>query len=426
MNLERFRIFGELYPRRRRVDGRFRFLLRLFVSKGEGLMEIRVVSDYETLRSYIPEWDDLATAVLEPNPFYEHWMLLPAIRHFSPGKNVQVAFLFQSDPAGTTRPPLLCGVFPLEKHRHYMSLPVSAWSLWKYNHCPLTTPMIRAGFARECMEALFGWLVSNSASCHLLELRHIAADGPFHQALVDQVRAIGSTPIISEVFTRALFKPMHNSEQYLSAALSAKSRSVFRRKAKQLSEMGRVDFAILPRGGTSDWIESFLRLERSGWKGQEGSAMACRDADRNFFVEVATEAYRKGRLLMPAMLLDGNPIAQHCYFLAGHGSFFFKPAFDEHHARFSPGFQLECEMIGQLHQMPEIAWMDSCTSPDNEMYNRLFLHRRTIQTMLVPVGKSARTIVVSAIPLLKSLKQTARSAFHFPSSPQTLVQAEKR
>ena len=30
----------------------------------------------------VPAWEALARAALEPNPFYEHWMLRPAIAAF--------------------------------------------------------------------------------------------------------------------------------------------------------------------------------------------------------------------------------------------------------------------------------------------------------------------------------------------------------
>ena len=45
-------------------------------------MEVKVIRDSDRLFEHIPAWEDLAAAALEPNPFYEHWVLLPALRHF--------------------------------------------------------------------------------------------------------------------------------------------------------------------------------------------------------------------------------------------------------------------------------------------------------------------------------------------------------
>ena len=371
-------------------------------------MEVKVIASLEELETYVPAWDDLAAAALEPNPFYESWMLLPALRNFSAGKNVRVALVL--DNSG--RSPVVCGLFPLQSNRHYMGVPVSTWSLWKYNHCPLTAPLIREQCAREVVTALFDWLSSRDINCQLLELRFVPGEGALNQLLVDQFNALEARPLVWEWFTRALFKPMDSADRYLSAALSGKHRKAFRRRAELLAELGKVEYTLPePDANIGNWIQSFLRIEASGWKGREGSAMACREADRRFFTEVVTNAFGKQRLMMPAMLLNGNPIAQNCYFTGGRGSFHFKPAFDEEYARFSPGFHMECEMIRHLHSKPEIEWLDSCTTPTNEMYNRLFLSRRTIQSLLVPIRQGVGGLVVSTMPFLRSLKRTALSVF---------------
>jgi hypothetical protein len=108
---------------------------------------------------------------------------------------------------------------------------------------------------------------------------------------------------------------------------------------------------------------------------------------------------------MYALHLDGRPVAQRCNFTAGEGSFFFKPAFDEEYARFSPGLLLELETIRRLHAKPQIRWMDSCTTPDNRMMNGIWTDRRVIQTTLVATHKRLGGLTVSVIPLVRWLKK---------------------
>ena len=50
-----------------------------------------VVRDLPALSSFVPAWEELAAAALEPNVFYEHWMLLPALQAFGAGKDLRVA-----------------------------------------------------------------------------------------------------------------------------------------------------------------------------------------------------------------------------------------------------------------------------------------------------------------------------------------------
>ena len=125
-------------------------------------MDLKLVSGLDNLLPYVSAWQDLAAAALEPNPFYEPWMLLPAARHFGAGHDLHFLLIFdQRTGSSHERDQVLCGVIPLERHRRYNGMPIAAWSLWKHRHCYLTTPLIRADAAAECIDALFGWLASD-------------------------------------------------------------------------------------------------------------------------------------------------------------------------------------------------------------------------------------------------------------------------
>ena len=45
-------------------------------------MSVIAVRDLIALSAFVPAWEELAAAALEPNVFYEHWMLLPALEAF--------------------------------------------------------------------------------------------------------------------------------------------------------------------------------------------------------------------------------------------------------------------------------------------------------------------------------------------------------
>ena len=132
------------------------------------------------------------------------------------------------------------------------------------------------------------------------------------------------------------------------------------------------------------WIERFLALEASGWKGRGGSALAATPQARGFFIAIAEDAHQQGRLDLRALELDGVAIAMQCNFLAGTGAYAFKVAYDERHADASPGLQLEVHAMRHLPvQDPQLRWMDSCARPDHAMMNRLWLQRRTISRFVI-------------------------------------------
>jgi hypothetical protein len=201
---------------------------------------------------------------------------------------------------------------------------------------------------------------------------------------------------------------METADHYLDVTLSGSDKKQLRRRSKQLAALGRLDYVELDGGGDiGAWTESFLNLEASGWKGRERSAMACSPANRAFFCDITMGAFHKRRLLAPALVLNDSPIAQHCVFLAGAGAFAFKTSFDERYSRYSPGFHLRCEMIRHLHDNPAIRWMDSCTGPDNQICNRLYPHRRTILTLLVPLRRGVKGLIASGLPFFRTVKRLA-------------------
>ena len=80
-------------------------------------------------------------------------------------------------------------------------------------------------------------------------------------------------------------------------------------------------------------MSDFLSLEASGWKGRNGSAIASLEKDREFFLEIAREGFRRRRLLMRSLNLNGQPIARarsRCWPRQRR-----KIAYDESYSRFS-------------------------------------------------------------------------------------------
>lgn len=177
---------------------------------------------------------------------------------------------------------------------------------------------------------------------------------------------------------------------YLEAALPAKKRKELRRQHRRLEEAGvlaveRSDGA----DGLAQWTDDFLALERSGWKGAEGSALASSPATERLFREALTGAAERGRLKRLALTLDGRPIAMLVSFLTPPGAFSFKTAFDEAYSRLSPGVLLQLENLAMLEK-PGIEWTDSCAAADHPMIDHLWRERRAIGRINVAIGGPRR------------------------------------
>src|SRR5918999_5193302 len=79
------------------------------------IVEIR--SDLEALRALVPDWEELAAEAAEPNPFYEHWMLLPALEAFADA-DLRCVVVWDNGK--------LAGLFPMRLERRWRALPVGA------------------------------------------------------------------------------------------------------------------------------------------------------------------------------------------------------------------------------------------------------------------------------------------------------------
>jgi CelD/BcsL family acetyltransferase involved in cellulose biosynthesis len=374
-----------------------------------GKLKVEVICEVAGLAEYFTALEELAAAAMEPNVFYEPWMLIPALQAFGDGEEFLFVLITAPDAKRKAAAPALHGFFPLVRRRRYKGLPVHCLTLWSYKYSSLCTPLLSAARAQECLAVFFDWLATAASGAPLMEFGDVSGEGPFHQLLVNHFSERATFTYSQDAHTRAVFRPAENAEAYLQTALAGDYRRRIRRQERRLAETGLVEYVIPGHGEElNDWVEEFLRLEASGWKGREGSAIAAQEMDRSFFIEVMNGAARRQRLRMIALLLDGRPIAQEVFFVAGPGSFAFKIGYDEQYAKFSPGILLELEIIRFLHSRPEIQWMDSCSTPDSFM-NRLWRDRRTIRTVVASTGRSPGDLIVSLMPLLKWLKRRLRS-----------------
>lgn len=327
-------------------------------------------------------WDELAARASEPNPFFEAWYLLPALRALDPMGEAQVLRFEQGGE--------LLGLLPLARMPRYYRWPLPHLSGWIHANCFLGAPLVAQGSERAFWEAVLAWADREAARALFLHLPQLPLDGPLHAALqavcADQARAIGTV----HREDRALLASNEAREAYFDAALSAKKRKELRRQFTRLSELGAVALERrTDEAGLAEWIAAFLALERSGWKGSAGTALASHEATAALFRTALAGAAARGKLERLTLRLDGEPIAMLATFRTPPGAFSYKTAFDERFARFSPGVLLQRENLAVLDD-PAIAWSDSCAAADHPMIDHLWRERRAIGRVSVAIGGPLR------------------------------------
>jgi hypothetical protein len=365
-------------------------------------VSVIAIESVAELERYLADWDDLAAAAVEPNVFYESWMLRPALRLLAGADKVVVVLVFVRAPHRDKGKPLLCGLFPLVRRHRYCGLPIPVVSCWRYLHCFLGVPLVRAGHAQQCFQGLFDWLATDRRGAALFEACDLTGEGPFWQQFLEYLDEKNLKPQVTACHTRALLRPRASASEYLQTVLSGDRRKKLRKAEAQLARTGPLEYVELAADGDPEaWLKDFLRLEESGWKGHEGTALNANPVEREFFLEVARAAFARQRLMLLGLCCNRVPVAMLCNFHAGDGSFAFKVAFDEAFARSSPGVLLELENIRRVHERPALRWMDSCSAPGPALVKALWADRRVIQTVLIDTGRRGTGFLLAVLPLLR-------------------------
>ena len=340
------------------------------------------------------EWDGLAAAASEPNPFAERWFVLPAARHLAPPADARMLVVRERGE--------LIGLMPVTVMPRYGRTRVRHVENWLHFNAFFGAPLVRRGRERAFWAGALALLDADGASPAFLHVTTLDGEGPLGTALL----ATRPDAAVVHRSERALLASTLTRQAYYETHVRKKKRKEIGRLQCRLAELGAVSMNRLSDGDEIDaWIDAFLTLEASGWKGRDGAALANDPATAAFTRAALHGAYSAGRLQMLRLDLDDAPIAMLVNFLTPPGSFSFKIAFDEDYARFSPGVLISLENLDLLGD-PAIDWMDSCAAPDHPMINSLWAERRQLVRITVPLTGWRRRLTFSACRMLE--KTSAR------------------
>src|SRR5882762_2861233 len=150
-------------------------------------INIVVVKNLAELQPFLGGLRVIKNNALEPNVFYEPWMLVPALTHLAPPNGLHLALMYQNNSSSGTQHRRLTGFFPLEIRNLYNHFPVSVARLWKHNFCYLCTPLLHRHYGPETLNAFLNWLRAKGAPCSLLEFGLVSGEGPVHDLLVERL-----------------------------------------------------------------------------------------------------------------------------------------------------------------------------------------------------------------------------------------------
>jgi CelD/BcsL family acetyltransferase involved in cellulose biosynthesis len=339
--------------------------------------------EFAALAPIVDAWRELAARALEPNVFYEPAFALAAAPIF--GRGVGALLVWSG-----TSPRRLLGFFPARVEKRRYGLYPSILVGWTHPFAPLGVPLVEREAAEPIVAAWLAHIAADPTLPGLVLLPFLTEAGPFAAALEAILRRAQMPAADFDRHRRALLAPGTDRTDYLERALGRRRHKELRRQWRRLSETGAVLFASAGEpADVAAALDDFLALEAGGWKGRAGSAAAQHEAQRRFMQSAVRELAAEGKVAIDRILIDGRAVAATILLRSGRSAWFWKIAYDEAVARFSPGVILGAVLTNELVEDATILTTDSCASANHPMIDRLWRERLALGNRLIAVRPQA-------------------------------------
>jgi CelD/BcsL family acetyltransferase involved in cellulose biosynthesis len=350
-------------------------------------------------------WRGLGERAIEPNAYYlPEWELAV---NASVSRRTGASVLSAWNDVG------LIGLLPVVSMSRAYKIPLPAL-VSAHPYGTLCTPPLDRDTANDAVSQLM--LKARKAGARALILRDMSLDGPAMKAFTESLQREGLRPRVLQSYLRASLDAARDAEELLQDALGGKKLKELRRQRHRLAEHGAISFDVarLP-DEVAAAIETFMKLEASGWKGKRGTALAQDTGDATFIRRATTALAETGQCEIVTLRAGDTPVAAAIVLRHQDRAFYFKLGVDERFAKFSPGVQLTLDLTRHLCADPMIASADSTASPDHPMINPIWRGRFAIGEVLIPLRKNDPMVALihAALVVRRFVLVRARQAIRF-------------
>jgi CelD/BcsL family acetyltransferase involved in cellulose biosynthesis len=264
---------------------------------GSGLEAVEVVGR-PAFNLMEEDWNALVEATSDA-PFYRHEYIRSWVDHFAPGAALKI--LTGRDRTGT-----LVATLPLVAERGFLyGLPVrrlvSPTNVHSYRFDLIALDR------RSAARAFFRTL-ADDRTWDVIKITDVPAGGNAWD-LYDAATEAGF-PAGAWESQRSPFIPLPSSYDVLEARLTSKFKANLRRRRRRLEERGAISVERVTGGAAlQERLEDCFALERSGWKGRQGTAAAQSRGTRGFYTRIAHLASRGDYLSLFFLRVAGKAIA---------------------------------------------------------------------------------------------------------------------
>jgi CelD/BcsL family acetyltransferase involved in cellulose biosynthesis len=287
-----------------------------------------IVTTADTFDRLAVEWNDAVDRAGLPHPFLRHEWMRAWWQAFGAGTELHVIVV--------RRHGLITAIAPLLRESARMhGMSVRRLRLLHNDHTP-RADVIVAGEPDEAYRAIWEALAGERDSWDVVQLGQIPADSPTHAAFAALAAKDGCGVGTWRSGASPYVTVTGSWEEYL-AGRPAKWRQNLRNRLTRLSRIGEPalevvsDPAAIAAAG-----DDLRRLEDSGWKGDNGTAIGSDRAVETFYDDLAVRGAAAGWLRLLFLTVNGQRIAVAYSAQFGNRLFLIKTGYDPAYATCSP------------------------------------------------------------------------------------------
>jgi len=231
---------------------------------------------------------------------------------------------------------------------------------------------------------------------------------PNHAALTRA--AASKLPLVERVEAPVLLMP-DGWEAAYSAKTSSKKRNLHRRRLRQLSEVGDVEFVVgRTRSELEPLLEEALDLHELRWRGRPDGSTFGTETGRVFHRAALRRLADDGVLEIVMMRVGGRPAAFHYFFALEGTMFVHRLAFDPALARYSPGLVATLETLRTASEdgLTRVEFLGGDERYKLELADHLEPLYQGVGLGGSPLGSMAAAQRLGLIRLRKTLKRSER------------------
>ena len=288
-------------------------------------MELTIVSDLDTLRTYASDWNRLWENCPSATPFQSPEWQLSWWNHFGQGQ-LRVLVLKEGGS--------VIGILPLflytKDNPPIRTVVLNGTGISDYLDVLLSPDQVAPG-----MQLIWDYLREISSEWDICDFQEIRSDSPLLFSVNENAQC-GFNFSIKEMEVCPVTALTDSYDLWLSS-LNRSHTGSLRRAEKLLSKAGdfrieQADASLLPR-----YMNDLFYLHESRWGKRNLPGVLREDPIRKFHLEVAAAMLDKGYLRVYRIILNNKTISVLYLFAKGDTTFCYLGGFDPESGNFSPG-----------------------------------------------------------------------------------------